>query len=521
MPAGQVLFFKTGETALNKKMGYSIRYQGDQMIAVGVSRLEKARWRIENLEQNSAEAGPSDSLAKAIIKSKNTFTMMAEGEEVNSALISLPKLKKKQMKLAVNGWVAREESTPADQWSVVWNERQRTEETTEENKAQVFLLYATKKFIATEMARPKSWEGVPSRLMPDFLVLEAMYRNYGPGREDLEGWNIVFVSKDDHFLCVSTPSGLIMNRPLPADLSDGADDEEYYGRLATEVDRSIFFARQTEYNPNVQRIIVCGEPTLAQGLVAQLKEETSVPAVYWNISEMFENDGQPLAVNVMLPAMAAIMARRKCRCNLLPDQPKILIGPIFQKRIILAAVTAAAVIIPLLAVGGYITSNIQDRYLERAHQNLSQAQVRAEKAAEVYVAQRVLQAKEEHISTVGENDQDYAQVLLHLAALTPGEIVFKDLRLKQTSQGQLVLMLTGESIAKTVEVAQQSFLNFQTSLNESPLLLPTGEPRKLQIAAEKNQGVEVKKVEFIMEYQVKSDFEIQDNVALVVANIED
>jgi len=104
-----------------------------------------------------------------------------------------------------------------------------------------------------------------------------MYRRYGLKDESLEGWNIVFVGKDDHFLCVSTPSGMLITRPLPADLSEGENSEEYLDRLATEVDRSIFFARQTEFNPNIERIVVCGDSELAQNLVERLKDETSVP----------------------------------------------------------------------------------------------------------------------------------------------------------------------------------------------------------------------------------------------------
>jgi len=311
-----------------------------------------------------------------------------------------------------------------------------------------------------------------------------------------------------------------MHRALPADLSEGIDGEEYLQRLATEVDRSVFFARQTEFNPNVERIIVCGDATLAQGLVAHLKEETSVPAVYWDIAEMFESEGNQLSAKLMLPAMAAIMAGKKCRCNLLPKQPRILIGPVFQRRLLVAGSTAAAVVIPLLVVGGFLTSSIRDRYLERARLKLSQAQVKAEAAAEVYIAQRVLQDRERHILTLSENDQDYARVLLHLAALTPEEIVYKDLRLKETESGELVLLLSGESISRTVEVAQQSFLDFQAALNGSPILISTGEPGKLVIAAENAQGEKVKKVEFIMEYRVKPENATENEVAVVVAHIE-
>ncbi len=505
---------------MSKKLGFSIRYQGDEMIAVGISSLEKSRWRVDHLEINQANVGPSTPLAKAMNKSSATFSMIASGDEINTSLVALPKLKKKQLGLAATGWVAREESTPADQWNVVWQEREHSNGNTKPDQTDVFLLYAPKKYIAAQIAQANNWNGAPSRLVPDFLVLESMFRKYGPGSDELAGWNVVFVSKEDHFLCVSTPSGLIMNRPLPADLSEGSDGGEYLDRLATEVDRSIFFARQTEFNPNVERIIVCGDTILAQGLVARLKEETSVPAVFWDIADMFESAGAKLDAKLMLPVMAAVMARNKCQCNLLPRKSRTLLGPVLQRRLVVAGTTAAAVVIPLLAVGGFLTSNIQDRYLDRARLQLQQAQVRADEAAQIYIAQRVLKAREEHIATINQNDQDFAQVLLHLAALTPGEIIFKDLRLREAGDGQLVLLLTGESISNTVEVAQQSFLDFQGALNSSQLLKSTGEPRKLIIAAENDQGVLVKKVEFSMEYQVKSFPATQQEVAILAAHGE-
>ncbi len=502
---------------MSMKMGYCIRYQGDEIVAVGVSRLEESRWRVDHLELNQAAAGPSAALAKAMTKNGATFTMLTPGGEVRTALVTLPKLKTKQMGLAATGWVAREESSAADQWSVVWNKRERPDGKTKPDQTEVFLLYAAKEFVAAQLAKARQWDGKPTRLMPNFLALEAMYRHCGPGSKELEGWNVVFVGKKDHFLCVSTPSGLVMNRPLPADLSEGTDDEEYLDRLATEVDRSIFFARQTEFNPNVQRIIVCGDTILARGLVERLKDETSVPAVFWDVADMFEYEGDKRDSNLLLPMMAAAMTYTKSCSNLLPPQSRTLLGPVFQRRLVLAGSTAAAVVIPLLVVGGFLTSNIQDHYLEKARLQLEQARVRADEAAQIYIAQRVLQAREEHIAAIRQSDQDHAQVLLHLASLTPEEITFKDLRLKETRDGQLVLLLSGESISDLVEVAQQSFLDFQGALNSSQWLQAMGEPRKLAIVAENEKGKKVKKVEFSMEYRVTSTQSTEGEVVAVVA----
>ncbi len=483
------------------------------MIAVGVSRLAINQWRIEHLEQNQAEAGPSTDLARMMIQNGENLTMVAPGSVARNSLISLPKLKNKEMDLAAAGWVAREESTPADQWSVSWSERTRGNKQVNSDTKDIFLLYAAKEDVDRQVACAKAWNGQPSRLVPEFMVLDDMYRHYGLGDDNLEGWNIVFVGKEDHFLCISTPAGILMTRPLPADLSDGEDAQEYLDRLATEVDRSIFFARQTEFNPNIERIVVCGDADLAQQLVQRLAEETSVPAEFWDVAGLFQWEGGSLESRYLLPVMAAVISRRKSSSNLLPDKPRILFGSTARRRLVLAGSTAAVAIVPVLVIGGLLTSTIQNGYLKQARMELTQAEVRADEASEIYKAQRVLLSRENHIADFSENENDYAGVLLHLASLTPEEIIFKDLRFKESGEGNLAVFLTGESKADTVEKAQQAYLKFKRALDESHLLDALGEARKLNITNEILGDVEIKKVEFSMEYRVQE-------TPVVVASIE-
>lgn len=502
------------------KLGYSLRYMEETMVAMGVSPMEPGRWRIENLEQNQAAAGPSSTLVKEMVKNSPRVTMLVPGTDVRTSLITLPKLKKKEMGRAVAGWVAREESAPQGEFRVSW--RERRDETRGENKdtKDLFLLYTSNKDVNRQLALAENWGGKPQRMLPDFMILDGMFRRHHPLAKDLSAWNVVFIGKTDHFLCVSTPASLLLTRPLPADLSEGADAGEYLERLATEVDRSIFFARQTEFNPDVQRIVVCGDPELAQGLVAHLKEVTSVPAEFWDVAQSFEMESGHLDSQLILPAMTAALALHGNPFNLLPKQPRNILGPVARSRLVLAASTAAVALVPMLVAGGLVTSSVQDRYLHRARQELVESSIRAEKAADVYKAQRVLVAKEEHIAAFSNNDTDYAGVLLHLANLTPHQIIYQDLRLKETKDGQLVLYLSGESKADTVAEAQQSFLLFQQALRGSKMLVAAGEPRKLIINTQNIKGVSVKKVEFSMEYQVKLKTQLPTAVASIVARAE-
>ncbi len=488
---------------MSKKNGSSLCLKNDGLLGVSVSRLDHGRWSIDKLEQSSEQSPSASALAQELGKSPDRLTMMVPGEAVRNSLISLPKLKKKELNQAVSGWVAREESTPLNEWRVSWREHQGRSGEGNTDRKDIFLIYSAKEEVDRQMAAAESWGSKPTRILPDYLILDAMFRRYHPDVENLEAWNIVFIGKEEHFLSVSTQGSLLLTRPLPGDLSEGSDAKEYLERLATEVDRSVFFARQTEFNPDIQRIIVCGDSELAQGLIEQLKEETAIPAEFWDVAGCFEWEGGTLDSRHLLPAMAAALDLKKVPFNLLPSQTRILLGARARKRFGLGVATAAIAVIPILVVGGYLTGAVQDRYLERARLQLDDAKVRADAAAEVYKAERVLSAKEEHIASFHGDEQDYAGILLHLADLTPNQVLYKDLRLRETNDGRLVLYLSGESNSETVGSAQQSFLVFQRALKRSRLLISVGEPRKLVISNKNDKGEDVKKVEFSMEFRVE------------------
>jgi len=501
---------------LSNKNGYSLFFKDDGLVAMSVSSLSDGRWSIDHLDQ---EADGASLLDPEFSKNSDCMTMMIPGADVRTSLVSLPRLKKKEMNLAVNGWVAREESSPVEEWSVSWRERRSAGEEKPDQK-DIFLLYASCDDVNNQMSSARKIGAEPTRMLPDFMILDAMFRRHHADSGDLDAWNIVFIGKDEHFLCVSTKASLLLTRPLPADLSDGVDAQEYLERLATEVDRSIFFARQTEFNPDIKKIIVCGDSELAQGLVEQLKTETTVPAEFWDVAECFELDGEKPDSRLLLPAMAAALASKKNPHNLLPHQPRTYLGPVARRRLVLAASTAAVAIVPILVAGGYITAGVQDRYLHRARYHLQEASIRADEATEIYKAQRVLMAREELMVSFSDEDTDYAGVLLHLANLTPEQIIYQDLRLKENNAGQLVLYLSGQSNAGTVAEAQQSFLVFQRALNSSGRLVAVGEPRKLIITSPKVKGSPVKRVEFSMEYRVQHETQTSGAVASLIAKAE-
>ncbi len=503
---------------MSKKSGFSLCYRNDSFVAMSVSAMAPGQWRIDKVD-DKVDGAATSALALDFGKNSDRVTMMIPGTSVRTALMSLPRLKKKETNQAVHGWVAREESTPADQWRISWRERKSSGEE-KSDKKDIFLIYAPREEVENQLASAETWGAVPTRMLPDFMILDAMFRRHHPEASSLEAWNIVFVGEDEHFLCVSTKASLLLTRPLPGDLSSGSDAGEYIQRLATEVDRSVFFARQTEFNPDIQKIIVCGNPELAKGLVNRLQEETTVAAEFWDIAELFQWEGENLDSRNLLPAMAAALATQKNPFNLLPGQSRSLLGPLMRRRLVLAASTAAVAALPILIAGGFFTARVQDHYLDRARVQMQQASIRADEAAQIYKSQRVLVAREGLIRSFTEKDTDYAGVLLHLANLTPEKIIFQDLRLKESSEGELVLNLSGESNATTVAEAQESFLIFQQALNASPQLVAAGEPRKLLISSPAQKKSKVKRVEFSMEYRVQNDNQPTGGVASVMTGTE-
>jgi len=486
---------------LSKNTAYGIHKLGEDFHAVGVDPLQDGRWQITARETGRMATGPSGELRRAIGTKGTPLGLVLNGKEVRNALTSFPRLKRKELNQALRGWVAREEGTPVEEWRVAWTELKRPDPDPE--RTDVFLLYSQEKELEAIRQRVLSWGGRSSRMIPEYTVLDEMFRQHGTGLEDWQGWNLVFVTGQEQFLCVANHEGMILTRDLPADLSQGTNPDEHVERLATEVDRSLFFARQTEYNPRIDRVVVCGDPILAAALVTKLDAETSVPAELWDLNTLFTMSGGALDDRAILPAMAAVLATRKGGLNMMPEARGSLLSPVLRRRLALAAATVAWTLVPLLTVGGLVTGRIQDHYLDAAETRMHEALVRAEEAKGIYRAEKLLQDREKHIRAAQEFQRDYAGVLLHLAALTPEEIVFKDLRLRDGADGRPHLYLTGESSSDLVADAQQAFILFQGALNGSDLLAPVGEPRKLVISADREDGDSRQKVEFSMEYGMR------------------
>jgi len=488
---------------VSAKKGYSIQMAADQVMAVGVSSLGEGRYQVEDMLRHLDSQAPDQTLARAVGKAKGPLTVVLEGKEIQHSVVSLPRLRNRELKRAVTGWVAREEGLAQDDVHVAWQTLAADARRARGGKQDIFLAYTGKAEVETRLAQARQYGGDRLRLLPDYLILDQFMRRHGPSTEGLQAWNLVYLGAKERFLCVCTPDSLFMTRNLPEDLSRGTDTEEYLSRLATEVERSVFFARQTEHSPVVEKVFVTGQGTLAAGLVDKLGDTTELASEFWDLDSHFSwGLGLPDS-ELVLAAVGAALSFQPQVFNLLPDVRHRFWGPTIRRRLTVGGSAMAAAVVPLLLVGGFFTVRVQDGYLDSARDRLDEANDRAEVAADVYRAQHVLLARETHIRRFTTERRDMESLMVHLAGLAPRRVVFKDLQLKDMGDGQYQLHVAGESSAILAEDAQAAFLDFMNAMAGSPWLESMGEPRKLEMITEDAKGKIRNKVVFALNYRLR------------------
>lgn len=479
--------------------GLSLDIRGEAIVAVAANGIQAGPWRLEALQTVSTGQRPGTALTAALAEADRRALLLIPNDRAGTAVTALPRLKSAELKRAVAGWVARETGTKPEETAVSW--RTLPARSGGGGRTQdVFMVHARREELRVQAAAALPWGLKLEQALPSCLVLDEFYRQVGPDAGTLRAWNLVFVGGNTNFLCVSTAESLLLVRPLPSDLSQGERPDEYLDRLATEVERSVFFARQTEASPEIERLVVCGDPGLASGLVHRLDRDSSIPAVHWSLPDHFESE-RPLLPDLMLPAAAAALACGDLRYNLLGDTRRRVLGPRSRRRLLVAGTAAAAALLPLLLVGGLVTIRVQERYLLDARTHLDEVRERADAAATVYARERLLLSREDHIRRFTDSERDLEGVLQRLAAATPPEVVYLDLQVLDRGD-RVFLHLTGESVAPALADAQRAFMKFQAALDSNPILKSRGEPRRLEIVEKDDKGVERKKVEFGLEYEV-------------------
>ncbi len=481
-----------------KDLSYALAAMDGGYRAVAVRPVGEARWRVEHWERGASAPLPAGWVRELNASDGRVAWLLAE-DDVTCAMTPLPRLNRRELNRAVAGWVARKEGGQPADWSLSWRQLGAAREG--DGRQNFYLAYAAKSVTDRESAAAAKLAVRPGLMLPPSLLLDQLFRRAGRDLDALKVWNLVFIGEHASILCVANRECLLLSRTLPRDVAAAVSDAEYLERLVVEVDRSGFFARQAEGVANVDRIVVCGEAGLAADLVAKLGADSATPVEHWPLTEIIDpRQHRPTATEQLLLAAAAL-AGETVDYNLAPARERRWLDAQSRRRVMLAVGTAAAALVPILSAGALVTSRVQQHYLEEARTRLAVASEHAESAAAIYERQRVLRAREEHLERFGAERPDLAAVLLHLAAVTPPQVRYRDLQII-AGQDRIRLHLTAESTAATVTEAQQAFLKFHGALGASAILRSLGEPRQLQITEQDQAGQVHKAVLFSLDFEL-------------------
>lgn len=470
---------------MKQKRGYSVHGTGQSRLVVEVGREAKGRWTVGRFERLAGGAAPTAALARAMAGAPGSVAWMLDDTEARTTVFGLPPLKGRALERAAAGMVARAEGGSPDDWVLgcqALGARPTAQAGPEAGRLHdVFVVHAARSLVDGHLASAAAWGVRPGVMLPSHVVLDQLFRRHGPGAGAHEAWNLVFIGAESSYLCISTREHLLLTRRLPQDLSHGADPDEYLGRLATEVERSIFFARQTERSPQVEQIVVCGDHDMAPRLVERLLQQGLAPARYWEIESLFVWGAAAPGPDDLPAVAAALLACEGVTLNLLGGQPRGAVSAASRRRALVGVGAFGLASVPLLLIGGLLTARVQGQYLDRARVRLGEAQELAAQAEEAYRLQRVLLARENRIAGFQAARPDLESVLRRMAVLAPPTVTFKSLRLEKGEDGAARLRIDGESAAASGAEAQAGFVAFLDALRACDFVIVDGEPRRMHI----------------------------------------
>lgn len=476
---------------MKSKSGYCIQRADGGRVIAAVRREGRGRWHVDHCARVAAGEAPPAVLARALSRESRQVAWLLDDIEARSGLISLPVLKGKALERAVQGVVARGENVAPESLVVTFRAApaQQSHGGERERRLDVFHLQAARSVIDEQVAQAAQWSVRPGVMLPAHLAMDLLYRRHGPEHDQHTAWNLVYVGQEASFLCISTREHVLLTRRLPQDLSQGADPDEYLGRLVTEIERSMFFARQTEHAPEITRIIVCGDHRRAPAIVERLARSGLPPALHWEVESLFVWGANVPGADDLPIVAGALLAVEGVPYNLSPRFREGILPPAVRRRGLVAVGAAAGVAVPLLLVGGLVVGRTQAEYLDRARGRLEEARQAATRAEAAYQTQRVLLAREKRIESFTAGRPDLESALRRLAAATPPTVVFKSVRVQDDETGAAVLHLEGESPAARGTEAQAAFVGFLASLRECEFATLVGEPRRMHIRPDEGREV--------------------------------
>ncbi|MBN2071078.1 MAG: hypothetical protein JW814_06425 [Candidatus Krumholzibacteriota bacterium] len=490
---------------MRKSHGYGLDLNTDDYTLLKVSPGKEKKYRLEWIKEfSSIPGGESSRLPDA---PGGNLVLTLPGADVSLMTVMLPEMKSRMLANALKGLIAKEKGGGIDDWIIDYTIAGKKGTGIQSGqKKRITAVGAARETIEGQFDKAEKMGLVPIAMMPGYLALEQLFRVNEPALSEDGGWILVFMGKTERFLCAGDSETLLLARILPGDLSGGTEEEEYIGKIAVEIERSAFFARQKEDSVEINRVIICGEPRSADSLVTRMAETGGMEIIRWKPEELFETDGPGRWENTLSLAAAAAVIESPSY-SLLPMRAVVGKNDFLRRYAIVTVSALAASVAPILFIGGIWTAGVQEEFLARAGGDMDFLTERVDASAESYLHNRALKTCLSNIEGIGRGQSWLAGVMREIALGAPDAITFEKMKIDRDAGEKYQLILKGRSVASDGELAQLSFLRFLQSLDSNPRLQRKREPSWLEISGIEEDEIVRSRVAFTVEYYILEDRE--------------
>ncbi|RKZ13489.1 hypothetical protein DRQ50_10380, partial [bacterium] len=388
---------------MKKRHGYSLNIDGKQALILKIRTVSDTSYCLEFVERTGNDHPESLERLRELTRPRRRVVTNLPNDGVHLLTAKLPALASKALTSAIQGVVNRKEGGLPGDWITQHTQLPAEPGPTLSAAAgdDYCIIYADSALLAERFTLAEEVGCHPLGMLPDFLALEDLFRRHGPEGRDNGPWNLVFLGQDERFLCVGDEHGLLFSRPLPEDLSGDTDRTDYLERLATEIERSSFFAQQAERSLVVRNIMICGQPDLADELAEHLKQHVDAIVQRWRPEDIFETEVDEPLWPLTLHLGRAVAAVHGPLCELLPPGAKGSPVKLVSRQVGIALAAFVTGAVSMLLAGGLLTSHVQQDYLREADVRINRLYTLAGQASADYLQNRALQARQDNVDRLG------------------------------------------------------------------------------------------------------------------------
>jgi len=486
---------------------FSLTLTDEQTHIVKLVPGEGSPYRIEWIETMPAGEPLSARCQRQMARRGSRLFQVIPGGDAFLLITKLPRLKRKQTLSALGGVAVREKGQQPADWVIDYQELPERPGPGGKVMGQDLAMVFAEHKVVDRLYQAAMVRGLyPDGFVPSYLALDGLFRRHLPETAAGGAWNLVHLGFQERVLIVGDENGPLFSRPLPEDLSGGAETEEYLTRLQTEIERSNYFAQQAERSLVVQSIVVSGESILADSLAESIEESSELKVLRWQADDLFSWEGTEPGKIGTIPLAAAAIAFAGADYDLRPLAARQRAGKPTRRYAALAASTAGLALAPILLAGGLWTTGVQREFLTTTQDRLDETRPRVEAAVVSYMHHLSLSDRQANLDRLEAGRPNLAALLRDVTSRTPRAITYTDLNLVQEKESeQFRLILSGQSVGADGVVAQTAFLLLLESLAECPQLLEVREPTHMEISGDEEDSPQQTRVVFTLEYQITED----------------